>query len=236
MREPLVMLPSLMCDARLFSAQIAVLSADTAVMVAPITHAERIEDMAQDVLRWAPEKFALAGASMGAIVAMEVLRRAPDRVTRVALMDTTPLAETPQTAAAYEPLIVAARAGRLEEIIPEFARPEHLVATPERPAIVSLLRDMALRLGPEVFVRQARALQRRRDQQSTLRKCKVPAMVLCGEFDQATPVKRHAFMSELIPYAQLRVIKGAGYLPSLEKPAATTAALQDWMDQPFVLQ
>jgi pimeloyl-ACP methyl ester carboxylesterase len=96
--------------------------------------------------------------------------------------------------------------------------------------------DMALNNGPEVFERQARALQRRRDQQSTLRKCKVPALVLCGEHDGLTPVKRHTFMAELIPYAKLQIIEGAGHLPTLEQPDATTEALRQWMTQPFVLR
>jgi len=79
-------------------------------------------------------------------------------------------------------------------------------------------------------------LQRRRDYQSVLRRCKVPALVLCGVHDGLTPVKRHSFMADLIPYAQLQVIEQAGHLPTLEAADATTAALQEWLSQPFVLQ
>lgn len=81
-----------------------------------------------------------------------------------------------------------------------------------------------------------RALQRRRDQQATLRRCKVPTLILCGEYDRLTPLKRHAFMAELIPYARLEVIADAGHLPTLEAPDAVIAALRAWMVQPFVLQ
>ena len=95
---------------------------------------------------------------------------------------------------------------------------------------------MARDLGPEVFLRQIRALQRRRDQQATLRKCKVPALVLCGAHDGLTPVKRHEFMAGLIPYAELRVIEEAGHVPTLEAPEAVTEALRAWMGQPFVLR
>ena len=104
--EPLVLLPGMMCDARLFGPQIAELSADMAVMVAPVTQGERIEEIASGLLDLLPKRFALAGLSMGGIVAMELLRRAPDRISRIALMDTNPLAETPVIAANRGPRIV----------------------------------------------------------------------------------------------------------------------------------
>ncbi len=235
MVEPLVLLPGMMCDARLFGPQIAELSVDTAVMVAPITKGERVEEIASNLLDHLPKRFALAGLSMGGIVAMEVLRRAPDRVIRLALMDTNPLAETPQVATAREPQIVAARAGRMLDVMREEMKPNYLAPGGNQKAVLDLVMDMADALGPEVFVRQSRALQRRPDQQTTLRKCKVPTLVLCGAHDALCPVKRHEFMAELIPYGHLCVIENAGHLPTLEQPSETTAALRDWMAQPLIL-
>jgi pimeloyl-ACP methyl ester carboxylesterase len=235
MAEPLVLLPGMMCDARLFGPQIAELSATTAVMVAPVTLGERIEEIASNLLDQLPQRFALAGLSMGGIVAMEVMRRAPDRVTRIALMDTNPLAETPQTAAAREPQIVAARAGRMLDVMREEMKPNYLAPGDARQDILNLVMDMADALGPEVFVRQSRALQRRPDQQTTLRKCKIPALVLCGAHDALCPVKRHEFMAELIPNATLRILDNSGHLPTLEQPAETTQALREWMAQPMIL-
>jgi len=232
MAEPLVLLPGMMCDARLYQPQIANLSADHAVMVAPITHGERIEEIASNILDLLPSRFALAGLSMGGIVAMEVLRRAPERVTRLCLMDTNPLGETPNVAASREPMIVGARAGRLDEVMAEAMRPEYLAPGPQRPQILALMYDMARDLGADLFVRQSRALQRRRDQQSTLRKCKVPTLILCGELDPLTPVKRHEFMAELMPSAQLKIIADAGHVPTLEQPGVTTQALRDWLAMP----
>jgi pimeloyl-ACP methyl ester carboxylesterase len=236
LREPLVLLPGLMCDARLFGPQIAALSKDVAVMAAPITQGERVEEIASALLDVLPKRFALAGLSMGGIVAMEVLRRAPDRVTRLALLDTNPLAETPQVAAAREPQIVAVKAGRLEEVMRDEMKPNYLAPGPYREEVLELVMDMARALGPEIFVRQSRALQRRRDQQDTLRKSKLPTLVLCGREDMLCPVKRHSFMAELIPNAELRIIEGAGHLPTLEQPDATTAALREWLSAPFVLR
>jgi len=234
--EPLVFLPGMMCDARLFAPQVTALSREMAVTVAPITMGERVEEMASALLGVLPAKFALAGLSMGGIVAMEILRRAPERVTRVALMDTNPLAETPQSAAGYEPLIVGARAGRFEDMMRMILKPEHLAPGPQRLQVMSQVAEMGRAMGPDVFIRQCRALQRRKDQQATLRRIKMPALVLCGEHDGLTPVKRHTFMAELIPYARLEIVPDAGHLPTLEQPEVVTAILRHWMTQPFVLK
>ena len=236
MKEPLVLLPGMMCDARLFGPQIAEFSSDTAVMVAPVTQGERIEEIASALLDILPQRFALAGLSMGGIVAMEIVRRAPDRVTRLALMDTNPLAETPVIAANREPQIVKARSGRMMEVMRDEMKPNYLAPGPYRGEVLSLVMEMAQTLGPEVFIRQSRALQRRKDQQATLRRCKVPTLVLCGAHDALCPVKRHEFMAELIPYAKLCVLEHSGHLPTLEQPDETTAALRTWMQQPPVPQ
>lgn len=236
MIEPLVLLPGMMCDARLFGPQIAELSSEMPVMVAPVSHGERIEEIASNLLGALPARFALAGLSMGGIVAMEILRRAPDRVSRLALMDTNPLAETPVVAANREPQIVKVRLGRLIEVMRDEMKPNYLAPGPQRADVMALVMDMAEVLGPEVFIRQSRALQRRRDQQVTLRKCRAPTLVLCGAHDALCPVKRHSFMAELIPGAELRVIEEAGHLPTLETPGEVTAALRDWMRMPLVLR
>lgn len=236
MIEPLVLLPGMMCDARVFMPQINAMSTERAVMVAPISDGDRIEEIASNILDQLPLRCALAGLGMGGIVAMELLRRAPERISRICLMDTNPLAEAPVVAAEREPMIIGARSGRFEDILRQVMRPEYLAPGPDRMAVSGLIHEMGCDLGPEVFVRQSRALQRRRDQQGTLRRCKVPAMVLCGAHDTLTPVKRHSFMAELIPDGKLRVIHDAGHMPTLEQPEAVTQALSDWLAQPFVLR
>lgn len=236
MKESVVFLPGMMCDARLFEPQIRAFSATHPVMVAPITHGQRIEEIASNLLPVLPPKFALAGLSMGGIVAMEILRRAPERVTRVALLDTNCLAETPQVAANREPQIVKVKAGKLTEVMRDELKPNYLAPGPRRPQVLQTVMDMAHTLGPEIFVHQSRALQRRRDQQATLRKIHQPALVLCGAHDALCPVKRHSFMAELIPHARLVIIDDAGHLPTLESPDDTNDALWDWLNQPYVLR
>lgn len=230
--EPVVLLPGMMCDARLFEPQILDLSRDRVVSVALPANDIRIERIARLVLDQLPARFALAGHGLGGMVAMEMVRRAPDRVTRLCLMDTNPLAETPAVAASREPMIVAARAGNLDEVLRESIRPDHCAPGPAHVEVLNRVFEMGQDLGEEVFVAQSRAMQRRGDQQGTLRRCKLPTMVICGEHDTLTPVKRHQFMSELMPNAQLRIIEGAGHLPMLEQPGAVNVALRDWLEMP----
>ncbi len=236
MNEALVLVPGMMCDARIFAPQINALSRDFAVHVASVAGPETIRDMAANVLDTAPARFALAGLSMGGIVAMEILRRAPERVTRIALMSTSPLAETPTQAAWREPQIVHAMTGNLDAAMREAMDPDNLAPGPGKNAVMQVVLDMARDLGPDVFVRQSRALQRRPDAQKVLRQIRIPVLVLCGAHDRLTPVKRHQFMADLIPFADLVVLDEAGHLPSLETPDAVSAAIRDWMAKPLVLR
>ncbi len=233
MIDPLVLLPGLMCDARLFRPQFEALSRERAVMVAPTSTGERIEEIASGLLDQLPHRFALSGLSMGGVVALELVRRAPDRVTRLCLMATDAQADTPQIAAGREDLIVAVQAGRLEEGMRKIVGSDTLAPGPQRIPILNDLLAMATDLGPDLFVRQMRALQRRPDQQGTLRWIKVPTLILCGAHDTLTPVRKHAFMAELIPDAEMQVIENAGHLPTLETPQVVIKAMQRWLSEPL---
>lgn len=235
MTEPLVLLPGMMCDARVFAPQLTVLSRERAVMVAPVTLGDHIETIAANLLDQLPNRCALAGQGMGGMVALELLRRAPERISRLCLIGTNPLAETPAVAALREPRIIGAAAGRLDEVMRDAVRPEYLANGPNRLDVLNLIYDMARDLGPDVFVAQSRALQRRPDLQGSLRRCKVPTLVLCGQEDDLTPPKRHEFMANLIQSAHLAIVPGAGHYPSLEQPELTINALQNWLSGDFDL-
>ena len=198
MSEPLILVPGMMSDARVFMPQIVELTKTRSVQIASVAQADTIRDMAADILSSAPRQFALAGHSMGGVVAMEMLRQAPERVTRLALISTTAATETPMQAAEREPQIVRAQAGRFADVLTETLREEYFFDGPARPQIMQLMMTMAQRLGPEVFIRQSRALQSRPDQQKTLRTTQIPVLALGGEHDRLTPVKRHEFLAELI--------------------------------------
>lgn len=219
----------MMCDARLFQPQIAAFSAQMPIMAMPLIGKNTIEGLAHSILRNAPPRFALAGLSMGGIVAMEIVRQAPDRVTRLALLDTNPKAETPEASAKREPQKQAARDGRLRAVMVDEMKPNYLVDGPNKPVILQLCMDMADDLGPDVFIAQSEALASRPDQQDTLRSVTVPTLVLCGRDDIPCPLDRHELMYDLVPNAHLEIIDGAGHLPTLEQPERTNKALRQWM-------
>jgi pimeloyl-ACP methyl ester carboxylesterase len=229
MTEPLLLLPGMMCDDRLFGPQIKALSGKREVLTGEIGAADSMAELAQILLKTAPQRFALAGLSMGGIVAMEVIRQAPERVTRLALLDTNPRAELPEVQARRAPQIAAVRAGGLRQVMREELKPNYLVDSPRKPAILDLCMEMALALGPEVFERQSVALRDRPDQQETLRAVTVPTLVLCGRHDALCPVERHELMHALLPGSDLIIVEEAGHLPTLEQPEATTAALERWL-------
>lgn len=230
MTTPLVLLPGMMCDGRLFGPQIAAFSGRIAMQIAPMGAHASMAELATEVLAHAPPRFALAGLSMGGILGMEILRQAPDRVAGVALMDTNPLAERPEVQARRAPQIAAAQAGGLRRVMAEEVKPNYLTDGPNRAAILDLCMDMALDLGPEVFVNQSRALRDRPDQRDTLRAFAGPALVLCGRDDALCPVERHTLMHELMPQSRLEIIEQAGHLPTLEQPHMTNAALARWLE------
>ena len=228
---PIVFLPGMMCDARLFIPQINALSGKYPVMCHPLVGHDAVEALASQILATSPERFALAGLSMGGIVAMEVLRQAPDRVERLALLDTNPLAEKDEVKAKRVPQIEAARNGELRRVMRDEMKPNYLADGPNLGAILDLCMAMATDLGPEVFVAQSHALAARPDQSETLTRFDRPALVLCGREDGLCPVERHELMHALLPNSELVVIENAGHLPTLEQPDQTNAALNRWLER-----
>ncbi|MGC1505087.1 MAG: alpha/beta fold hydrolase [Sulfitobacter sp.] len=231
MTLPLVLLPGMMCDARLFVPQIDVLSARGPVTVGDISGYDNMAALAQAVLSDAPPVFALGGLSMGGIVAMEMMRQAPERIAKLCLMDTNPMAEGDTVKARRGPQIDKAQAGQLDDVMRNEMKPNYLAQGLRRTALLDMCMEMALELGADAFVRQSLALRDRRDQCDTLRGVRVPTLVLCGREDRLCPIERHHLMQELIGGSVLEIIEGAGHLPTLEQPQQTTAVLIRWMEE-----
>lgn len=227
---PLLFLPGMMCDARLFAPQIAFFSQSRPVTVGSIGGQNSMEALAVDVLAHAPSKFALAGLSMGGIVAMEILRQAPERVSKLALMDTNPFAELQAVKLRREPQIKAVSSGALPQVMRDEMKPNYLVESPQKVNLLELCMEMALDLGPSIFINQSIALRERADQTSTLQNFEGEALVLCGRHDKLCPVERHEFMHQLMPNSHLVIIENAGHLPTLEQPTETTLALEHWLE------
>lgn len=226
---PLVLVPGMMCDARMWGGLPAALHPRPVAHAIP-DQADRIDRIAAAILADAPPSFALAGLSMGGIVAMEIVAQAPDRVQRLALLDTNPMAELPEVQARREPQIARALAGDLAAVIRDDMKPNYLAPGPDRQAILDLCMDMALSLGPEVFARQSRALRDRPDRQAALAAYRGPALVLMGAEDRLCPRDRHDLMHALMPQSRFVTIPGAAHLPPLERPMETCAALRRWLE------
>lgn len=227
---PLVMIPGMMCDGRLFAPQIATFSGRRAVQIAPISEFDSVEALAADILSAAPARFALAGLSMGGIVAMEILRQAPERVDRVALIGTNPRAETDAVKDKRGPQLAAVRAGELASVMSGQMIPLYSHDGVETPDLDALALDMALDLGPEVFLRQSQALMDRPAQMDTLAAYKGQALVLVGESDKLCPLDRHTQMADLLENGRLEVIQEAGHITVLEQPEAVNTALARWLE------
>ena len=228
---PLVLVPGLLCDERLWRHQAGGL-ADLAgpVLVPDVTGEDTVAGMARGILEAAPERFALAGLSMGGYVSLEVMRQAPGRVEALALLDTSARPDTPEQTEARLALVELARGGRFDEVwqglLPKIVHPDRV----EDPEIRSTVREMAHAVGPEGFERQERAIIGRPDSRPDLPNISCPTLVLCGRDDALTPPHLHEELAEGIPRACLIQIDHCGHLSTLERPEAVTRAMWGWFE------
>ena len=226
---PLVLIPGMMCDARLFGPQIEAFSHSCPMHLASIAGRDSIEMLAADVLAHAPPRFALAGLSMGGIVAMQIMVQAPERVDRLALLDTNARADLTEVRENRDRQMALVAGGELVAVMRDEMKPNYLADGPDRGRILDLCMDMAHSLGPDVFLRQSAALKARSDQRGSLRAIAAPTLILCGAQDTLCPLDRHEAIRELIPQSRLEVIDRAGHMPTLEQPAATNSLLAGWL-------
>ena len=226
---PLILLPGMMCDERLFHPQIQALSNIADISVADIGHHNNMRQVAENVLASAPEQFALAGLSMGGIVAMEIVAQAPERVTKLALIDTNPVAELEEVKKARLPQIEQVKSGDLFGVMRDEMKPRYLFDGPHKAQILDLCMDMAMDLGPDVFLNQSAALMNRPDYQDVLRSISIPTLIMCGRHDRLCPVEKHEHMHGLIANSHLEIIEEAGHLPVLEQPDAANSVLAQWL-------
>jgi pimeloyl-ACP methyl ester carboxylesterase len=226
---PLILLPGMMCDERLFTPQIDAFSGERDVSVFALSDHVTIADLAADILAKSPDRFALVGLSMGGIVAMEMMAQAAERIEKIALFDTNPLVELDEVKQRRQPQLDAVKQGRLRDVMRDEMKPNYLSKGPRREAVLKTCMDMALDLGPEVFIRQSHALMDRVDQTKTLKNIDVPTLILCGRDDTLCPLSRHELMHQLVPHSTLDIIENAGHLPTLEQPETTNESLRKWL-------
>ena len=219
----------MMCDERIFAPQIEELVSKRSVHIADISKHDTISDLAADVLNHAPPKFCLVGHSMGGIVAMEICAQDPKRIEKLVLIDTNPLAELEEVKLKREPQISDALSGKLINVIRDEMKPNYLASSENQDIILNICLEMALSLGPKVFINQSRALQTRADQQSNIQSINIPVLIMCGSEDKLCTVERHEMMHNMISNSELKIINNAGHMPTLEQPSETTEVLKEWL-------
>lgn len=224
-----ILLCGLLCDEVVWEAQAKALRREHDVRVVKFLEQDSMRTMAEHVLKDAPERFALAGHSMGGRVALEVYRRAGERVERLALLDT-----------GYEPAAAGEKDKRailvnqaLQEGIDAIAAAWGLpMLSPEHrndPRLVQAVFDMVGRMSGEIYAAQTRALLDRPDATEVLKGIACPTLLLCGKEDGWSPPERHQRMAELVPHAILRLIDDCGHMSMMEQPEVVLGALREWL-------
>jgi pimeloyl-ACP methyl ester carboxylesterase len=222
---PICLVPGLLCSPRLYMGQLPELWRFGAVTIADHTRDDSLGAIVERLLAQLPPRFALIGLSMGGYVALEVMRRAPERVAKLALLDTSARPELAEQTAQRHAQIEMARSGRFAEV-PDLLFPKFVAA--ERRGdrgLHALVRTMADETGAAAFVRQQTAIMGRPDSRPTLPSIRCPTLVLVGERDELTPPERAAEIAAGVPNARLVAVPECGHLSTLERPDAVTRAL-----------
>jgi len=230
-KPTLILVPGLLCSARLWAAQIDGLSDLADIAVADMTRDDTMAGMAQRVLDCTDGTFSLAGLSMGGYVAMEVMRRAPERVERLALLDTGARADTEEQTIRRKDLIGLADRGEFKavspKLLPLFVHPDRLADK----AMVDAISKMADSVGKDAFLRQQQAIMHRPDSRPGLAAIACPTLVVCGREDVLTPPELSEEIAGLVPGADFVLIEGCGHLSTMERPDDVNAALRSWMSR-----
>jgi len=228
--ENLLLLPGMMCDARLWKPQVEAL--DIHCLVADLSSHDNLANMAASVLDAAPASFAVAGLSMGGILAFELWRTAPERITHLALLDTNPHADTPDKRTMRLDQVEQVLSGQLRKLATESLKPAYLArANRDNQALLDEILAMAMDAGEDVFRRQSIALKDRVDSVATLETISCPTTVICGAEDHICPPAYHELMARRIPGAHLVVIEDCGHLATLEQPDIVNHELQRLLQQ-----
>ena len=226
---PLLLVPGLTCTARLYAPQVTALWPSAPLMFADHRQDDHIDAVARRILDNAPPRFALAGLSMGGYIAFAMMRLAPERIARLALLDTSARSDTPEQTAARQSQIAMTKAGRYGEIadlsMPRYVHPDRQ----NDAAITDAVRQMSAETGPEAFIRQLKAIMSRPDSRSMLGSIRCPTLVLVGDADLATPPDLSQEIADGIAGAKLVVVPNCAHLSTLEQPEMVNAALIEWL-------
>ena len=226
---PILLVPGLASSPRIYAPVLPALWRFGPVTVANHIRDDNMGAIARRILAEAPPRFALAGHSMGGYIAFEIMRQAPDRVAKLALINTQARPHTPEANARRRGQIARAQAGEfhalLDELFAGFVHPSRC----QDGGLRQLVHDMGDDIGPDAFVRQQTAVMSRADSRPILAWIKCPTLVLTGDEDNTIPNSLSAEMANGIPAAKLVILNACGHLPQVEQPQATADALVEWL-------
>ena len=226
---PIVLIPGLLASARMYAGQIPQLWRVGPLLIADHTRDDSMSGIARRILRVAPARFALVGLSMGGYIVFELLRQAPERIAKVALLDTSARADAPEQSAMRRVQMTLASQGRLAEVVeqqfPRLVHREHRADAALRQVFTLMAEDV----GAAGFIRQQTAILGRADSRPTLGSIRCPTLVLVGESDELTPPERAAEIAAGIPAARLTTVPQCGHMSTLEQPDEVTRALLEWL-------
>jgi pimeloyl-ACP methyl ester carboxylesterase len=224
-----VLLPGLLCDASVWSAQVAALTPHANVAVADFSQLDRLEDMARSALALRPGPLVVIGHSMGARVALEMMRAAPERIARLALLDTGihPVREGEE--ANRQILVDLAFKDGMAALADRWLQPMVHEARVHDRSLMEPLKAMVMRATPEQHQRQIRALLNRPDPRALLPTIRCPVLVMVGRQDRWSPPAQHQEIAALIPNAELVVIEDSGHMSTVEQPDQVSRALLRWL-------
>lgn len=229
---PLLLLPGLLCDDSIWEPQVRALADYDPVAVPGYGDADSLVEMARRALALAPATFSLVGHSMGARVALELLRMAPERVERLALLDTGVHPLRPSEPESRQKLLDLGRAEGMEALVDAWLPP---MVHPDRrsdAALMGPLTEMSRKGGIPRFEAQIKALLGRADVLSLLRSIRMPVLVATGRQDEWSPVAQHEEIAALIPGAELVIFEDSGHMAPVEAPDQVNAALRRWLERP----
>lgn len=226
---PVVLVPGLLCSADVFAPQVAALWPYGPVTVASTLEGDTITAMAAAILDAAPPRFALAGLSMGGFIAFEIMRQAPDRVLKLALIGTSARLDTPEEVMQRRALVDLARTSDFRSLLTEVFRTILHPSLQDDPVLRDITVRMGLTIGVEGMARQMEALVTRADSRPGLPAISVPTLVLVGDSDPLQPVDRSEEMATAIPGARLVVVPNCGHGSTVERPDAVNHALIEWI-------
>ena len=228
-KQNLILLPGLLNDYRLFEHQTSALADIANVTVADLSGATSMNELAKLVLAQAPSApFAIAGLSMGGYVALEIMRQAPNRISGLALLDTSARPDTEESTANRKALMELAETDLnavMEKLIPKLVHPSQLNDSRQ----IDAIKAMANTLGKDVFIRQQQAIIGRVDSRPLLTNIHCPTLILCGEQDAITPVEIHEEMHSKITNSKLVIVAECGHLSTLGQPEKVSTSLREWL-------